>query len=119
MATMMEMAEAVRRARPASHEDADILVEASGILAGEQLLKVGQVANILGVSSPSTVRNWLERGYFAGTVLRTDDGTRLFRLEDVLAVKARMQLTRDENEAGVVEFTDYGDRGPKRYKRSR
>jgi len=117
MATMTQMAEAISRARPANDEDREILVEASGILSGEQLLKVGQVAEMLGVTSPGTIRNWLEEGYFGGDVLRTANGTRLFRLADVLAVKERMAKTRAENEAGVVEFTDYGERGPKRYRR--
>lgn len=117
MATMAQMATVVARAHPATTEDREILVEASEILSGQKLLKVGKVVEMLGVSSPSTIRNWLEEGYFGDDVIRTENGTRLFRLADVLAAKARMEQTLAENAAGTVEFTDYGDRGPRRYRR--
>ncbi len=117
MATMAQMAAVVARAHPATDGDREILVEVSEMLNGQKLLKVGKVAEMLGVSSPTTIRNWLERGYFGGDVIRTEDGTRLFRLSDVLAAKTRMEQTRAENEAGVVEFTDLGDRAPRRYLR--
>lgn len=117
MATLTRMADAVARAHPASDEDREILVEAAELLSGRRYLKVGEVADMLGVSSPGTIRNWLEKGRFGPNVLRSEDGTRLFRLEDVQAVQRRMEQTRSENERGEIEFTDYGNRGPRRYRR--
>jgi hypothetical protein len=107
MATLARMATAVASAHPASEEDREVLVEAVELLSGERYLKVGEVALMLGVSSPGTIRNWLDRGHFGQDILRTDDGTRLFRLEDVIAVKGRMAQTRSENESGDLDIPDY------------
>jgi predicted DNA-binding transcriptional regulator AlpA len=112
MSTLKEMAIAVARAVPDRAEDAAILRYAADLLAGQQLLKVGEVAKILGVSSPTTIRNWLERGAFGADTIRSADGTRWFRMADVMAVKSRMEQTDVENEAGNIEFPDYGDEDP-------
>ena len=111
MTDLAGMAAAVARAHPATEADRRDLAAASAVLSGNRLLRVSEVARILGVSSATTVRNWLEQGQFPGAV-RTTGGHRLFRLEDVLAVKERMDLTRVENAAGRVEFDDFGDVDP-------
>jgi len=116
MATLADMAAVVARAEPAYAEDREILVETYELLRGNRYLKVGEVAGMVG-ASPGTVRNWLEKGYFGRNVYRSDDGTRLFRIQDVQAVIDRMERTRAENENGIVDIPDLGDRGPRRYRR--
>lgn len=108
--TLDELATAVGRAIPAAPEDEPKLAEARAILSGEKLLSVGQVADLLGIGSPTTVRNWLENGYFPNAV-RTAGGHRRFRLEDVLKVEASL-VRRRRGDDSVPAVTDLGDIDP-------
>lgn len=111
MTALSVLASAVAEAKPATAEQEAHLKEAAAVLAGERLLSVGEVAERLGVSSPTTIHNWLEKGFFPGA-FRTIGGHRKFPISDVVAVEERMRLTDAENEAGELDFPDYGDRDP-------
>lgn len=70
-------------------------------------------AKLLGVSSPNTVKNWLEGGHFPGAY-RTMGGSKMgghwrFPRADVLAVKARMEALREKNRAGDLSPPDCDD----------
>lgn len=108
--TLAELATAVARAQPATPEDAPKLARAEAILSGKKLLTVGQVAEILGIKSPSTVRNWLENGYFPDAG-RTAGGHRRFLISDVLEIEARLERSRQDAE-GDRPVTDLGDVDP-------
>jgi excisionase family DNA binding protein len=96
----------------AASGDADGLYQELRKVYGDRQLKVAEVAKILGVSSPQTIRNWLEEGVFPGVDRRTVGGHRRFRLEDVCAVMARMAHTAAENDAGSLVIEDFGDEDP-------
>lgn len=55
-----------------------------------------QAATLLGVSSANTVKNWLEGGWFPGA-FQTAGGHWRFPLEDVEAVRSRLDGLRDRN----------------------
>jgi len=55
-----------------------------------------QAATLLGVSSANTVKNWLEGGWFPGA-FQTPGGHWRFPLEDVEAVRSRLEGLRDRN----------------------
>lgn len=118
MTSLATLAKAQERAIAACPEEGAHLEEIREMLAGERLLSVGEVAEILGVSSPTTVRNWLESGSFPGTQL-TAGGHRRFRLADVLDVRARMELTAYENATGTNTDADSGDEDPYAHRRAR
>ena len=93
MTALATLATAVARATPATPEDKARLQEVERLLNGERLMTVSAVARMLGVSSPTTIHNWLEKGYFPGAI-RTPGRQRRFRLADVLAVQE--QRTRPD-----------------------
>lgn len=111
MTLLATLAMAVARATPAKAEDQAQLREVAQLLRGEKLLGVSTVARMLGVSSPTTIHNWLEKGYFPGAI-RTAGGQRRFRLEDVLAAQKEIKRTRARNASGHLEIPDYGDEDP-------
>lgn len=83
-------------------------------------LTSGQVAAVLGVSSPNTVKNWLEAGQFPGA-FQTAGGHWRFPSEEVEAVKARMDALAERNRRGDLtppdvdgDDPDDGDSGPLR-----
>jgi excisionase family DNA binding protein len=98
-------------ARAATPEDKARLQEVEQLLCGEKLMSVSAVARMLGVSSPTTIHNWLEKGYFPGAV-RTAGRQRRFRLADVLAVQEQIRQTETRNASGHLEFPDFGDEDP-------
>lgn len=59
-------------------------------------LTSGQAAAALGLSSPNTVKNWLEDGQFPGAY-KTAGGHWRFPAEEVEAVKARMDALGERN----------------------
>jgi hypothetical protein len=69
------------------------------------------VAKMLGVSSPNTVKNWLEGGAFPGAT-KTLGGHWRFPLKDVEAVKARMEWVREKNAKGDLTLPADLDDGP-------
>jgi excisionase family DNA binding protein len=111
MTALATLATAVARATPATPEDKARLQEVERLLNGEKLMTVSAVARMLGVSSPTTIHNWLEKGYFPG-VVRTAGRQRRFRLADVLAVQEQIRKTEAHNASGHLEFPDFGDEDP-------
>lgn len=71
-------------------------------------LTSGQAAKLLGVSSTNTVKNWLEAGQFPGA-FKTAGGHWRFYLDEVEAVKARMDALRQKNSRGDLTPPDAGD----------
>lgn len=74
----------------------------------QDVLTSGQAASLLGVSSPNTVKNWLEAGHFPGA-FTTAGGHWRFPREEVLAVRARMDTLRDKSRRGDLTPPDTGD----------
>ena len=111
MTALATLAIAVARATPATPQDKARLQEVERLLKGERLLTVSAVARMLGVSSPTTIHNWLDKGYFPGAV-RTAGRQRRFHLADVLAVQEQIRATEARNASGHLEFPDFGDEGP-------
>jgi predicted DNA-binding transcriptional regulator AlpA len=103
MTALATLATAVARATPAKPEDRARLQEVERLLYGERLLILSAVARMFGVSSPTTIHNWLEKGYFPGAV-RTAGRQRRFRLADVLAVQEQIRQTEARNASGHLEF---------------
>ena len=71
-------------------------------------LTTGQAAKVLGVSSANTVKNWLEAGHFPGAY-RTPGGHWRFALDEVEAVKRRMDVLREKNQRGDLIPADLED----------
>ena len=67
-----------------------------------------QAATLLGVSSANTVKNWLEGGWFPGA-FQTAGGHWRFPLEDVEAVRSRLESLRDRNNRRDLTPVDYDD----------
>lgn len=68
-------------------------------------LTSGQAATLLGVSSPNTVKNWLEAGHFPGA-FKTAGGHWRFLRKEVEAAKERMDALREKNRAGDLTPPD-------------
>ncbi len=71
-------------------------------------LTSGQAAELLGVSSPNTVKNWLEAGQFRGAY-QTAGGHWRFPVEEVEAVKARLDALAERNRRGDLAPPDQDD----------
>lgn len=67
-----------------------------------------QAATLLGVSSANTVKNWLEGGWFPGA-FQTAGGHWRFPLEDVEAVRSRLEGLRDRNSRRDLTPVDCDD----------
>ena len=67
-----------------------------------------QAATMLGVSSANTVKNWLEGGWFPGAY-QTAGGHWRFPLDDVEAVRSRLESLRDRNNRRDLTPVDCGD----------
>ena len=78
---------------------------------GPAMLTTTEVAKMLGVSSPNTVKNWLEGGAFPGAT-KTLGGHWRFPLKDVEAVKARMEWVREKNAKGDLAIPADLNDGP-------
>jgi excisionase family DNA binding protein len=76
-------------------------------------LSSGQAAALLGVSSPNTVKNWLESGHFPGAFKTTGGHWRFLRAE-IEAVRARMDVLRDRNRRGELMPPEHDDDDPPR-----
>lgn len=75
------------------------LVERLRALRPRDVLTSSQAAELLGVSSPNTVKNWLKGGAFPGA-FQTPGGHWRFPREEVEAVKTRMDDLRERNRRG-------------------
>jgi len=84
------------------------LVRRLDALRSRAVLSSGQAAALLGVSSPNTVKNWLEAGYFP-SAFQTAGGHWRFHRDEVLAVKARMEDLRAKNRSGDLTPPDLDD----------
>ena len=71
-------------------------------------LTSGQAAELLGVASANTVKNWLESGQFPGA-FQTSGGHWRFPRAEVEAVKARMDALRHKNLRGDLTPPDAVD----------
>jgi len=67
-----------------------------------------QAATLLGVSSANTVKNWLEGGWFPGA-FQTAGGHWRFPLDDVEAVRSRLEGLRDRNSSRELTPVDCAD----------
>ena len=65
----------------------------------KEVLTSSEAADLLGVSSPTTVKNWLESGMFPGAY-RTKGGHWRFPKEEVEKARSRMLAVRKKNESG-------------------
>jgi len=74
----------------------------------QEYLTSTQAARVLGVSSPTTVKNWLEGGRFPGA-LRTPGGHWRFPLSEVLAVRDAM-ARRQHGDLTPPEVDDDSER---------
>lgn len=74
-------------------------------------LTTGQAAEMLGVSSPNTVKNWLEAGRFPGAY-QTPGGHWRFPVEEVEAVRARMEELAERNRNRELMPPDLDDDEP-------
>lgn len=63
---------------------------------GDKWLTSKEAAELLGVRSPNTIKNWLEGGSFP-SAMRTPGGHWRFSELEVLDVKHRMQELREKN----------------------
>jgi len=84
------------------------LVERLVATAKADTLTSKQAATLLGVASANTVKNWLEGGWFPGA-FQTLGGHWRFPLEDVEAVRLRLEDLRDRNSRRDLMPTDCED----------
>ena len=75
-----------------------------------EVLTSRQAADLLGVSSTNTVKNWLEGGYFPGAY-RTPGGHWRFPRAEVLETKRRMEALHAKNQRGDFALPDEDDEG--------
>ena len=74
----------------------DLVVRLDKALRPQETLTSKKAAELLGVSSVNTVKNWLEGGQFPGA-FRTQGGHWRFPREEVLAARERMNTLRERN----------------------
>ncbi len=76
-----------------------------------EALTISEAATLLGVSSATTVENWLAGGHFPGA-FKNADGHWRFPRHDVEAVNGRVEELRGRNARGEVVPDDLGDMTP-------
>jgi hypothetical protein len=97
---------------PVSSPERSDLADLRELLADRKPLTAPEAAHELGLSSPQTVKNWLESGMFPGAY-QTSGGHWRFPLEEVLRVRREMQETRDRNTAGKYRLKNAGRYEPR------
>lgn len=109
-ALLLDAPKTLRKASAASNDEAlaGELDRLATALETTKTLTVSEAAEMLGVSSPNTVKNWLKVGSFPGA-FKTPGGHFRFPLDEVLAVKAEMERIRDLNKSGTLAVPDAGD----------
>jgi hypothetical protein len=70
-----------------------------------------EAAEFLGVTSPATIKNWLEGGFFPGSY-KTQNGDWLFRRDELKATKSRIELLRQRNVQGHLDFVEVPEDAP-------
>jgi excisionase family DNA binding protein len=86
----------------------DLVQKLKAYRQGAKDLTSREAAEVLGVSSPNTVKNWLNGGYFPGAY-KTPGGHWRFPRAEVLATKAAMDELRRRNRDG--DFTPSDSEG--------
>lgn len=104
-ALLADVADALRAA---GRQD---LVDRLAALEAKPVLTSAEAARVLGLSSPSTVKNWLAGGFFPGAT-RTAGGHWRFPRAEVEAVQRRIAELRARNRLGELTPPDTGDEGP-------
>lgn len=74
-------------------------------LTSEEILTSKEVATILEITSPITIRNWIEGGHFPGS-FPSGDGRHFYPLSFVKEVKRWMKELRNKNTRREVEIED-------------
>ena len=74
-------------------------------------LTISEAATLLGVSSATTVENWLAGGHFPGA-FQNADGHWRFPRHEVEAVKRRVEELGARNARGELAPDDLGDMTP-------
>lgn len=86
----------LRAAEQTDPETARELRALADLLTKPRWLTSKEAADLLGVSSRNTIKNWLQEGHFPRS-RRTPGGHYRFLLADVLQVKEAMQELSDRN----------------------
>lgn len=97
------IAEVKRVLRDAGRED--LATKLDECVESDELLTTGQAAELLGVSSRNTVKNWLEAGAFPGAY-KTQGGHWRFPRHEVEATLDRMNVLRQKNLQGEASIPD-------------
>lgn len=87
------------------------LSELAEILRNPEPMTTTEVARELGVSSPTTIKNWFEGGLFPGAY-QTAGGHWRFSRDEVLRVRREMQQTRERNRTAKFELKNAGRYDP-------
>jgi hypothetical protein len=80
-------------------------------MSRHEALPSSDAATLLGVSSATTVENWLAGGHFPGA-FQNADGHWRFPRHEVEAVKRRVEALRVFNARGELAPEDLGDMTP-------
>ena len=84
----------------------DLADEMQSAVNPSEVLTSSEAAEILGVSSPNTVKNWLKSGMFSGAY-QTDGGHWRFPRAEVENVRARMEELNEKNAKGDLTPPDH------------
>ena|SRR5688572_22818903 len=95
----------------ASRGRRDLASKLTDALTDSETLTSAEAAQILGVSSPNTVKNWLKSGTFPGA-FQTQGGHWRFLRSEVEQMRARMEELRRKNAAGDLAPPDLDDVEP-------
>lgn len=89
----------------------DLASKLTDALTASDALTSAEAAEILGVSSPNTMKNWLRSGTFPGA-FQTQGGRWRFLRSEVEQMRARMEELRQKNTAGDLTPPDLDDVEP-------
>lgn len=78
----------------------------------EEWLSAPDAAKLLGISSPNTLKSWVNAGHFPGDVRKTPTGRWGFNRRDVLELKRRMEELHRRNRSRDLMPPDGGDEEP-------
>lgn len=78
-------------------------------VAGDEWVSAPAAAKLLGLSSPNTLKNWVNGGHFPGEVSKTLGKHWRFRKADVFELLHRMKERDARNRRGDLAPPDLGD----------
>lgn len=87
---------------------ADLAARLRSEVSQDQVLTSVQAAEVLGVSSPNTVKNWMENGMFPGAY-KTRGGHWRFPRSEVERVREQMTKLQEKNAKGDLSPPDIED----------